>query len=66
MESWFKSQKLRKYVEELEVFTTNTSDEITKELLTKYIHFVRQKAENCDPVTDILNEIKAIEEEPIE
>lgn len=60
MENWFKSQKLRNYAVELEVFASTASDEITKELLTAYINFVHQKAENCDPVADILNEVKAI------
>jgi hypothetical protein len=60
MENWYKSQKLRKYTEELENFVSKESDDITKELLTTYISIVRQKAANCDPITDILNQVKAI------
>ena len=59
MEGWFKSQKLRKYIEELEVFAV-ASDVTTKKLLTTYIRFVRDKAENSDPIKDIINEVKAI------
>jgi len=60
MENWFKSQKLRKYAGELEVVVSTASDKTTKELLTSYINLVRQKAGNCDPVTDILNEVRDI------
>lgn len=61
MENWFMSKKLLKYAGELEVFASTTNDETTKELITAYINFVHQKAESCDPVTDIINEVKAIE-----
>lgn len=60
MENWYKSQKLRKYTEELENFVSTESDDTTRELLTTYISFVRQKAANCDPITDILSQVKAI------
>lgn len=60
MQGWFKSQRLRKYAEELERYALETSDEVTKELLSVYITLVHRKADNCDPVTDILNEIKSI------
>ncbi|MGE5474795.1 MAG: hypothetical protein ACM3UU_11300 [Ignavibacteriales bacterium] len=60
MEGWFKSQKLRKYVEEIETYASAINDETTKELLSAYINLVRQKAEKYDPVADILNEVKAI------
>jgi len=60
MESWFMSQRLRKYAEELEVYALATDNETNKELLLSYIDLVHRKAKNCDPVTDILNEVKAI------
>jgi len=36
------------------------SKRTTKEILSNYITLVHQKAENCYPVTDILNEVKSI------
>ena len=60
MEGWFKSQKLRKYAEQIEEYAATSSDETTKELLTIDISIVRNRAEDCDPVTDIINEVKAI------
>ncbi len=60
MEDWFKSQRLRRYVDELEKFTSEIDEVATKELLVKYIGYVKQHAEKCNPITDILNEINAI------
>ncbi|WP_372661249.1 hypothetical protein [Cohnella sp.] len=63
MENWFKAQKLRDYAEELESFVSTASDETTKKLLNTYINFVRQKANKCDPVKNILNDVKDLESE---
>lgn len=60
MEGWFKSQKLHAYAKELEEFASGMSEDTTKELLARYIRLVRQKAEKCDPLIEILNEIKEI------
>jgi hypothetical protein len=60
MEVWFISQKLRKYAGELEAYALETDDEITREQLSAYIDLVHQKAEKCDPVKDILTEVKTV------
>lgn len=60
MRNWYKSQELRKYAGELEAFTSTLDDPIKKEQLTAYIQFVRQRAQENDPVSDILNEIRLI------
>lgn len=66
MRNWYKSQELRRYAGELEVFTSTLDDSIKKEQLTAYIQLVRQRALESDPVLDILNEIRLLEmEEPI-
>lgn len=61
MENWFKAQKLRNFAEELESFVVACKDKTTKELLTTYIQLVREAAENCYPVKDILSEVKALQ-----
>ncbi|WP_312338001.1 hypothetical protein [Anaerospora hongkongensis] len=61
MDDWFKAQRLRQYAEALEEYAIAISDEVTKERLSAYIVLVRQKAEGCDPVDVILNEIRSIE-----
>ncbi|WP_443661077.1 hypothetical protein [Clostridium sp.] len=60
MESWYKSERLRKYADELESLVVTTTDDNTKELLLAYISLVRKKAESNNPVANILNEAKAI------
>lgn len=60
MEDWFLSQKLCKYADELELFVSVSNDQAAKELLSAYITLVRQKAEKCDPVADVINKVKAI------
>lgn len=60
MENWFKAQKLREYAEELERFVVACKDETTKKSFTTYIQLVREEAEDCDPVEDILSEVKAL------
>lgn len=60
MDDWFKAQRLRQYAEALEEYALATGDEATKELLSSYIALVRQKAESCDPIDVILNEIRSI------
>ncbi|MNC08158.1 hypothetical protein D3C75_557340 [compost metagenome] len=60
MESWFKAQKLRDYAEELDRFVATCTDKTTKESVAIYIRLVRETAEECDPVEDILREIKAL------
>ena len=60
MTSWLKAQRLRRYAEELEAYALTMGDEASKELLTGYVTLVRQAAENCDPLQDILNEVKGI------
>ncbi|ETT74130.1 hypothetical protein C173_10031 [Paenibacillus sp. FSL R7-277] len=61
MNNWFKAQKLRGYTEELERFVAACMDETEKELITTYIQLVREAAEDCDPVKDILSEMKTLE-----
>lgn len=61
MDDWFKAQRLRQYAEALEEYALAIGDEVTKERLSAYIALVRQKAEGCDPVDVILNEIRSIE-----
>jgi hypothetical protein len=60
MGNWYKSQELRKYAGELEAFTSTLDDPIKKEQLTAYIQLVRQRAQESDPVSDILNEIRLL------
>ncbi|MBZ9688484.1 hypothetical protein G9F72_019325 [Clostridium estertheticum] len=60
MENWYKSQRLHKYADELEVLVATTADANTKEFLIAYIKLVRKKAESCNPIVDILNEVIAI------
>lgn len=61
MESWFKAQKLRDYAEELDRFVATCIDETTKESFAIYIRLVREAAEECDPVKDILGEVKTLD-----
>ncbi|MDU5145429.1 MAG: hypothetical protein E6230_24950 [Paenibacillus dendritiformis] len=61
MNNWFKSQELRKYAGQLEEYASKLSDDTNKKLLYTYIQLVHQKADSCDPVTEILTEIKDIE-----
>lgn len=60
MDDWFKAQRLRQYAEALEAYALAQGDESIKELLFAYIILVYQKAESCDPINDILNEINFI------
>lgn len=60
MESWYKSERLRKYADELESLVVTIADDNTKEILLAYISLVRRKAESNNPVANILNEAKAI------
>lgn len=60
MENWYKSQRLKKYAEELETFVATAADANTKEILKAYIILVNKKAESCNPIDDILNEVKKI------
>ncbi|MEX1028652.1 MAG: hypothetical protein WDZ91_01245 [Paenibacillaceae bacterium] len=60
------AHKLRNYVEDLERFVLTCRDETTKEAFATYIQLVREVAENCDPVKDILNEVKTLEREASE
>jgi flagellar motility protein MotE (MotC chaperone) len=60
MESWHKSRKLLKFAEELEAYTSNICDQTKKQLLDKYISLVRDKANACDSIANILNEVKNI------
>lgn len=60
MDDWFKAQKLRQYAEALEAYALAQSDDLTKKFLSAYISLVRQKAKSCDPVDNILNEIRSI------
>ncbi|MNO27925.1 hypothetical protein D3C76_178110 [compost metagenome] len=65
MVNWYKSQELRKYAGELEAFTSTLDDPIKKEQLTAYIQLVRQRAQESDPVSDILNEIRLLRMEEL-
>jgi len=60
MMGWDKSRKLLKFAEELEAFASDIGDDTIKSPLLTYIDFVREKADKCDPVADILNEVKAL------
>lgn len=60
MDDWYKTQKLRQYVQTLEVHVASTADEVEKKSLVKYIDLVRKKADNCDPIGKIIEEIKSI------
>lgn len=60
MDSWNKSQKLLKFANELEAHTLGIEDDNEKAHIQSYIKIVRQEAENCDPVSDILSDIKEL------
>jgi hypothetical protein len=60
MAGWDKSRKLLKFAEELEAFASDICDDTIKGPLITYVDFVREKANKCDPVADILNEVKAL------
>lgn len=60
LEAWNISQKLRRYADELEKHKTDMDDEKAKELLSVYITLVRQKADGCNPITDILKKVEGI------
>ena len=55
-----KSQKLLKFANELEAHTLGIEDDNEKAHIQSYIKIVRQEAENCDPVSDILSDIKEL------
>lgn len=61
MKNWFKAHKLRDYAEELERFVATSEDEMTKNSFSTYIKLVREAAEDCDPVEDILNKVQELE-----
>jgi hypothetical protein len=60
MESWYKSQKLIKYINELEEYIKTHNYEAEKTLLSVYIDLVREKAEEYNVISNILSEIKEI------
>ncbi len=60
MKNWYKSKELRKYAEDLEIFSSSLADPITQQQLSIYIQIVRQLAKESDPVSDILNEIRIL------
>ena len=59
MENWYKSKKLLTFANELEAYALDIDDN-NKAEIQRYINIIRQEAENCDPVTDILNDIKEL------
>ena len=61
MQNWFKASKLRDYAEELERFVGTCEDKWTKESFSTYIKLVREAAEDCDPVGEILNKVQELE-----
>lgn len=60
MVNWNKSKQLLQFAQELEEYVSSISDATDKELLTTYINLVRQKANKCDPLADILKEVRGI------
>ncbi len=60
MTGWFKAQKLRQYADEIEAYAKQVVDPDEKESLDRYVKLVRRKAETSDPITEIVQEIKAI------
>ncbi len=60
MDDWYKTQKLRQYAQTLEAHVAATADEVEKKHLDKYIQLVRKKADACDPIQKIIDEIKSI------
>lgn len=60
MVGWLKAQKLRRYADEIETYSKLTKDTEAKESLDRYVKMVRKKAEKCDPIKEIIQEIKTI------
>jgi len=60
MAGWLKAQKLHRYADEIEAYSKLTKDPEAKESLDRYVKMVRKKAEKCDPIKEIIQEIKAI------
>lgn len=60
MDGWFQAQKLRRYADEIERYAKSAEDPATKESLDRYVKLVREKAGKCDPIAEIISEIKAI------
>ncbi|MDA8226822.1 MAG: hypothetical protein M0T74_03805 [Desulfitobacterium hafniense] len=48
-------KNLRKFAEELEAYASEIGDDTMKGQLKTYIAFVSEKANKCDPISDILN-----------
>jgi len=57
---WDKSRKLLKFAEELEAFASDIGDDTIKGPLVIYIDLVREKADKCDPIANIINEVKLL------
>jgi hypothetical protein len=60
-DNWFKSNQLLKFADELESYLVNCQVEDTINLLRKYIMFVRENADKCNPINCILDEMRVIE-----
>lgn len=60
MAGWLKAQKLRHYADAIEAYAKQDVNLETKESLDRYVQLVRSKAEKCDPIAEIVQEIKAI------
>ena len=52
-----KTQKLRQYAQTLEKHISKTVVEAKRRSLDRYINLVRKKAEDCDPINKIIEEI---------
>ena len=60
MDDWYKAQKLRQYAQTLEIHVINAANEQERKFLDRYIELVRKKADFCDPIIKIIEEIKKI------
>jgi len=59
--NWFKHERLSRYADELETHLASCSDEKTVLLLQEYIRLVRDNADKCNPLSHILDEMRAID-----
>jgi hypothetical protein len=59
--NWFKHERLSRYADELEDYLTSCKEEVTIQLLQIYIQLVRENADKCNPLKQIIERMQEFE-----
>lgn len=61
--NWFRHEQLSKYADELDAYLATCENNETIQLLNEYIRLVRKNADKCNPLSRILQEMRAMKSE---